>query len=99
MSRESIDRYRFHYVYRMNHPSEHYYYGIHSSNDPYADKYMGSGVDLKKIWQIFPKKEWNKEIVCIFDRRIDAAFEEGVIVNEKTLSDPMCLNRIRGKKA
>lgn len=96
MSKRSVDSYRFHYTYRIEHPSGLYYCGVHSSDDPYNNKYMGSGVDLKAAYKRFPKKEWRKIIVEVFDKRFQAEWFEAVTLDDKMLHDPNCLNKIKG---
>ena len=51
---ESVKKY--HYFYKItNNITGEYYYGIHSTNN-LKDKYMGSGVRLKKSYKIFGLK-------------------------------------------
>ncbi len=96
MSKRSVDNYSQHYVYRMSHPCGWWYVGVHSSNDAYADKYRGSGKQLNEDFKTYPKKEWRKEIIQIFSRRVDAEYHEGLLVTHKELADPMCRNRCLG---
>lgn len=97
MSRKSVSNYAQHGVYKISHPTGLYYVGLHSSDDERCNSYMGSGVKLKEAYKKYPKKEWRKELIKIFDKREYAQRLEGILITEKELADPNCLNSIRGK--
>ena len=88
--------YKYHYFYRIiNKNTQQYYFGIHSTNN-LNDNYMGSGVFLKKEYKKWGKDSFIKEILKFFESREKLIKYEQTIVNENILSDPLCLNIIKG---
>lgn len=97
MSRTSVQaNHSQHYVYKTTHCSGLYYIGVHSADDARNNKYLGSGKRLQEAFKQFPRKEWQKEVIEIFDRRIEAECLEGKMVTERELADEKCLNSIKG---
>ena len=87
---------KYHYFYKItNTQTGEYYYGIHSTNN-INDNYMGSGVRINRLYKIFGKKQFTKEIIKYFNTRDEALNYEKEFVNENVLSDILCLNMIEG---
>lgn len=96
MHSTSKSNFKYHYFYKItNIYTGEFYYGVHSTNNLY-DNYMGSGTRLKKLYKLFGKESFNKEILKYFDNRGDLLDYEHQIVNEKILKNPLCLNMITG---
>lgn len=87
---------KYHYFYKItNLINEHYYYGIHSTNN-LNDGYMGSGVRLNKAYKKYGVENFNKEILKFFDSRKEASDYEAEVVSEKLVEDNNCYNSIIG---
>ena len=85
-----------HVVYRIDHhPTGQYYIGLHSCEDPHDD-YMGSGVELRRLYAKYGRQSCAKTILAIYKHRTQAMAEEARLVTHKTLADPLCLNRCLG---
>ena len=82
----------FHYLYKItNLINNHYYYGVHSTED-INDGYMGSGLLLKKAIKKYGKENFKKEILEYFENEIDKYQRESEIITEKLINDPNCYN-------
>lgn len=83
----------YHYFYKItNTINEHYYVGIHSTEN-LNDGYFGSGKDLKKAIRKFGKSSFKKENLKFFDSREELSeYEKNYIKEYDCLSDPICYN-------
>lgn len=87
---------KYHYFYKItNTINNHFYYGIHSTND-LNDGYMGSGSRLKIAIKKYGIENFNKEIIKFFNNREELAKYEAEIVTESLVHDPNCYNMIVG---
>lgn len=87
------------YVYVITHiPSGLHYYGKGSCvGSPEEDNYFGSGAEWKVILRKYPKKEFDKCVLFIFNTEMEAfSFEKDILNNEDILKDPLCMNLIGG---
>lgn len=89
---------KYHYFYKIiNNINNHYYYGIHSTNN-LNDNYMGSGVRIKKAYLKYGKENFTKYILKYFNTRDELEEYESYIVNEDLLNDINCYNIVIGGK-
>ena len=87
---------KYNYFYKItNLINNHYYYGIHSTND-INDGYMGSGSRLRIAYKKYGIENFKKEILKFFNTRVDAALYESEIVTESLIKDNECYNIILG---
>ena len=87
---------KYHYFYKItNIINNHFYYGIHSTND-LNDGYMGSGSRLKIAIKKYGIENFSKEIIKFFNNREELAKYEAEIVTESLVHDPNCYNMIVG---
>lgn len=87
---------KYHYFYKItNTINNHFYYGIHSTND-LNDGYMGSGSRLKIAIKKYGIENFSKEIIKFFNNREELAKYEAEIVTEALVYDPNCYNMIVG---
>lgn len=87
---------KYHYFYKItNTINNHFYYGIHSTND-LNDGYMGSGSRLKIAIKKYGIENFSKEIIKFFNNREELAKYEAEIVTESLVYDPNCYNMIVG---
>lgn len=87
---------KYHYFYKItNILNNHYYYGIHSTDD-LNDGYMGSGTRLRYAYEKYGIEHFTKEILKFFNTREEVAKYEAEIVNEVLLRDEKCYNIVRG---
>lgn len=83
---------KYHYFYKItNNINNHYYYGIHSTDD-LDDGYMGSGTRLKYAYEKYGIENFTKEILKFFDTREELAKYESDIVTEVLVKDTNCYN-------
>lgn len=83
---------KYHYFYKItNNINNHYYYGIHSTDD-LDDGYMGSGTRLKYAYEKYGIENFTKEILKFFDTREELAKYESEIVTESLVTDNNCYN-------
>ena len=87
---------KYHYFYKItNTINNHFYYGIHSTND-LNDGYMGSGSRLKIAIKKYGIENFSKEIIKFFNNREELAKYESEIVIESLVHDPNCYNMVVG---
>ena len=87
---------KYHYFYKItNTINNHFYYGIHSTND-LNDGYMGSGSRLKIAIKKYGIENFSKEIIKFFNNREELDKYEAEIVTESLVRDPNCYNMVIG---
>lgn len=87
---------KYHFVYKITCSlTNRFYYGIHST-DNLDDGYNGSGSELKRSLKKYGDKCHIFEIIELVDSRKELKMRESEIVNEELLSDPLCMNLIKG---
>lgn len=96
-STSHLNKYRYHYFYKITNllDPRYYYYGIHSTND-LEDGYMGSGVRLKKEYEKIGIENFKKEIVKTFSSRRLASNYEKKMVTQKDVENQFCYNCLEG---
>lgn len=83
---------KYNFVYKTtNILNGDYYYGVHSTNN-LDDGYMGSGKRINRSINKYGKENFTREIVQFFSRKKCAYSLEAVIVTQKLIDDPHCLN-------
>ena len=83
---------KYHYFYKItNNINNHYYYGIHSTDD-LDDGYMGSGTRLRYAYEKYGIENFTKEILKFFETREDLARYESEVVTEVLVKDTNCYN-------
>lgn len=83
------------HIYKItNNINNKYYYGVHKGNN--TEKYMGSGVALKRAQEKHGLENFSKEILLWFDTEEEAYEYEAVIVNQEMVDNPMCYNLVIG---
>ena len=86
---------KHHVVYEIQFESNHYYRGVHSTNN-IDDGYYGSGVLLNRY--IDKGYKFKKDIVKVFSDRNSAEEFEKDFIGDLYDSDPLCLNLMEGGK-
>lgn len=87
---------KYYYFYKItNLINDHYYYGIHSTND-LDDNYMGSGTRLWKAYEKYGLDNFRKEIIKFFDNWDDLCSYERLMVTEELVKDSNCYNMVIG---
>jgi hypothetical protein len=89
----------YYYVYKItNTVNGKYYYGVHKSNTPVDNNYLGSGVLINRAIKKHGKESFVKEVVEYFDT-LDAAFEyEKNLITPDLIESNECYNvNIGGK--
>ena len=97
----NIEQYRcvdnkFRYIYKItNTDTNQYYYGKHTTSD-INDGYMGSGIELKKYYELsgFTHIEKTIELFAVDDK--DLNNKEYNTIGDKWQTDSMCLNVMPG---
>lgn len=88
---------KYHIIYRTtNTTTNEYYIGMHSTNNPLDDGYMGSGTRIKQSIEKHGAENHKCEILEYCDTRDTLYKREAQIVCKKKILDPLCLNRRRG---
>lgn len=83
---------KYHYFYKItNNINNHYYYGIHSTDD-LDDGYMGSGTRLRYAYEKYGIENFTKEILKFFETREELARYESEVVTEVLVKDTNCYN-------
>jgi len=72
-----------------------YYYGVHSTNN-IEDRYLGSGLYLKRAIRKEGRKYFCREIISFFDNEEEMYKAEKNILKEIVLNDPLCYNLQEG---
>ena len=87
---------QYYYFYKItNMINNHYYYGIHSTNN-LNDGYMGSGTRLHKAYEKYGIENFHKEILCFFDSWDEMCNYERIIVNQDLVDNDECYNLVLG---
>lgn len=90
---------KFNYTYKItNLINNKYYYGCHSSDNPFSDKYMGRGVRLKQAYEKHGKENFEMAFIENFKTRKEMFEHEAKLVTVKEMDDPMCYNLNTGGK-
>lgn len=71
------------------------YVGLHGTND-LEDGYLGSGIFIKKAIKKYGKINFIKEIMFIFDNKLDMINKEKEIVNENFINRGDVYNMVKG---
>lgn len=83
---------KYHYLYKIiNRVNEHYYIGVHSTNN-LNDNYSGSGLVLKNAIKKYGIEQFTKIILKFFNTSKEKFDEEAKIITERFLNDPNCYN-------
>ena len=77
--------------------NDKYYIGVHGTIDPH-DKYLGSGIRIKRSVRKYGKENFRKFILEIFERKEDAYQAEKEYITKDILNDSLCLNLKGGGK-
>ena len=87
---------KYRYIYKITISStQQYYYGQHTSILS-NDCYMGSGIELKKIYDLSGYTIANKEICCYAESEDQLNQLEAKYIGTKYKDDPLCLNKVPG---
>lgn len=79
-------------VYKIiNKINNKFYIGVHKTNNP-MDSYMGSGKIIKKAIKKYGKDNFQKEILFIFETKLEAYSKERELVTEELIKDKNCYN-------
>ena len=85
-------RRKYHIIYRTTCTmTNRYYIGMHSTDD-LADRYLGSGIRLRRSVEKYGATNHTREILEILSTRDEASEREKQIITEELRSDPLCLN-------
>lgn len=88
--------YRYHILYRtVNIINSKFYIGVHSSNDK-KDKYIGSGVALKRAIKKYGRENFIKENLFFCKNREDLKELEELVVDEVLINSNICYNMTKG---
>ena len=68
-----------------------FYWGVHNSIDE-NDGYLGGGTILRKAIKKHGKENFKRKTMVAYETAADAYFDEGLIVNQAMVDDPMCYN-------
>lgn len=83
----------FYYVYRVtNTVNNKFYIGKRRHTDPFNDSYLGSGKQIKSAIEKYGRHSFVKEIIEVFNTNEEAATLERQLVDQQTISDPLCYN-------
>ena len=99
---EEHDKEYIHYFYKIiNNTNGMFYYGIHSllkslNKIPEEDGYWGSGTEIRKAIKIEGKNNFTKEIIEIFETRLEVRNKEASVVTLDLVKSPQCYNRVVG---
>lgn len=92
MTKWRISDYRYHYTYITRcSVNGKYYKGRHSSNT-LDDRYLGSGVQLKKDIRKYGKKVFTREVVKVFSTLEDSWKGEEEFITQEDVDSPNCYN-------
>jgi group I intron endonuclease len=84
----------YHIVYKTtNLITGNYYIGVHKTADfTKFDGYYGSGKILKQAIKKYGKENFLRTVIAVYNTPESAFHAESLLVNESTISDPMCYN-------
>jgi len=83
-----------HITYKITfHDTGFYYFGKHSTRQ-LNDRYKGSGVEVVNL--IRQKKLHSFEMIALHESSGDAYDHEKSLIGNRYITDPTCLNKIRG---
>jgi len=68
-----------------------YYIGMHRTNNP-NDKYLGSGLGIKRAVNKYGAEMFEKEVMHIFDNESDMIEKEKELITDSVISDPNSYN-------
>jgi hypothetical protein len=89
---QRASRRKYHIIYKTTCKiTGKWYIGMHSTDD-LEDNYLGSGVRLRRSVIKYGKDNHIREILEIFNTRIEASEKEKTLLTEEFRSDPMCMN-------
>jgi hypothetical protein len=82
-------------VYKTTHlGTGKYYYGFHETDDPH-DKYLGSGIWVKRAVKKYGKKAFCKDVLSIYSTDAEAYNKEIELI-KLAGADPLCMNLQEG---
>lgn len=96
---------RHHYLYQITDTETgEYYIGMRSSKEEREDdKYFGSGRWPRKLHKKYgrclqnaPNKKFTREILEYCGSRDEAFYRERVVIGQRWLTDPLCMNKSKG---
>jgi hypothetical protein len=79
----------------VHEPTGKFYIGKGVTSAVNLGKYQGSGIKLKKTMKKYPDG-WKTSVLWEFATSDEAYSDEGGIVTEELLKDPLCLNLVTG---
>ena len=92
----SIDK-KYNFTYKtINNINGKYYLGCHSSDEPWNDNYLGSGVALKDAIYKYGAENFEMEWLDTFDTRKEMLEAERSLITEEVIKDKNCYNMITG---
>lgn len=68
-----------------------FYIGVHQTKNP-EDDYLGSGKWLKRSIKKYGLENFKKEILFIFENKLDAYLKEKELVNDELIKSELCYN-------
>jgi hypothetical protein len=84
---------KINYLYRTtNRLTGSYYIGVHRTDSPIKDGYLGSGTALVAAIEKYGKENFEHVILKTFDTYEDCLKAEEEFLTEEVLSDPKCYN-------
>lgn len=82
-------------VYKItNKINDRYYIGVHKTSKP-LDRYLGSGLAIKKAIKKYGRQNFTKQILYFCESKLDAFLFEKQLVSQH-LGDPLCYNLMQG---
>lgn len=89
----------YYYVYKTtNLINGKFYYGVHKSKKYFDEKYIGSGVLLKKAIEAYGKESFKTEAIKYFDSYEEALKYETEIITSELILSEKCYNLNIGGK-
>lgn len=74
-----------------------FYFGIHKTKDP-NDRYLGSGMILRRAIRKYGRKNFIKQVLFVFDTKDKADYKEIELIGAE-INNPKCYNIARGGQA
>lgn len=87
---------KYGYVYKTHHPATGYYYIGQHIGGAVSRKYRGSGKQLKALFKVHRKHEWELTVLEWVDNQEQLDAAEKKHVGTLWRDDPMCLNMRQG---